>query len=178
MSDLKKWYPFRFPRRRGNAEMPARSAATGPLNMATMRDEMDRMFEQLWSNPMAVFETQDRWFGDFSRDGFQPRLDVTDEKNFLRVTLEVPGVDMKDIDVDVQDGVMTITGEKKHEETSEEEGCYRTERSHGSFRRSIPLPAEVEAGKADAKLDKGVLTIKVPKSERARQSVTKVLVKA
>lgn len=178
MVELKKWIPFRFPRQNNRtAELPVRAAAGMPLSLATMRDEMDRMFERFWANPMAAMESPDRWFGDFSPAGFQPKLDVTDDKNFLRVTCEVPGVDMKDIDVEVQDGVMTITGEKKQEQTSEDEGCYHTERSYGYFRRSIPLPTEVETGKAEAKFDKGILTVKLPKTEKARQQSTKIPIK-
>lgn len=178
MVDLKKWFPFRFPRQRGrNPELPARTNASMPMSLTAMHDEMERMFERLWSNPMAALDSQDRWFGDFSQREFLPKLDVTDDKNFLRVALEVPGVDGKDIDVEVADGVMTIRGEKKHEETSNEEGCYRTERSYGSFRRSIPLPTEVDAQKAEAKFDKGVLTIQVPKTERGKAGATKVPIK-
>ena len=136
------------------------------------------MFESLWTNPLAALDTQDRWFGDFSQTDFQPKLDVTDDKSSLRVTLEVPGVDMKDLNVEVQDGVLTVSGEKRQEERTEEEGCYRTERSYGYFKRSVPLPSEVEGAKAEAKFDKGVLTIKLPKSERAKQQSTKVPIKA
>jgi HSP20 family protein len=179
MTEMKKWSPFRFLRQnRRNPEMPARTGASMPLTLTAMRDEMDRMFERFWTNPLVALDSQDRWFGDFSQEVFQPKLDVTDDKNCLRVALEVPGVDMKDLNVEVQDGVMTVSGEKKQEETSEEEGCYRTERSYGYFKRSIPLPAEVEAQKAEAKFDKGVLTIKLPKSERARQGAQKIPVKA
>lgn len=178
MVDLKKWSPFRFPRQRQrNPEAPARTTASLPLTITSMRDEMDKMFERLWTNPMAALDSQDRWFGDFSQPEFQPKLDVTDDKNCLRVALEVPGVDSKDLDVEVADGVMTISGEKRQEETKTDEGCYRTERSYGFFRRAIPLPTEVDANKAEAKFDKGVLTITVPKTEKARQQTTKVAIK-
>lgn len=179
MVELKKWIPFRFPRQdNGNARLPVRGTTAMPSSLATMRDEMERMFDRFWTDPMAAMESPDRWFGDFSLAEFQPKLDVTDDKNFLRVTLEVPGVDMKDIDVEVQDGVMTITGEKKQEKTTEDEGCYHTERSYGYFRRSIPLPTEVETGKAEAKFDKGILTVKLPKTEKAKQQATKIPIKA
>jgi len=178
MVDLKKWFPFRFPRQGGrNPEAPMRTMSSLPLTITSMRDEMDKMFERLWTNPMAALDSQDRWFGDFSQPEFQPKLDVTDDKAFLRVALEVPGVDSKDLDVEVADGVMTISGEKKQEETSREEGCYRMERSYGYFRRAIPLPTEVDAGKAEAKFDKGVLTINLPKTEKAKQQATKVAIK-
>lgn len=178
MSELKKWNPFRFTRNQERkAGVPATTSAP-PRSLAAMRDEMDRMFERFWTNPFAALETQDRWFGDFSAAEFQPKIDVTDDKNFLRVALEVPGVDASDIDVEVQDGMLSVSGEKRQEETSEEEGCYRTERSYGYFQRSIPLPSDVDAAKAEAKFDKGVLRIKLPKSERAKQQTIKVAVKS
>lgn len=177
MVELKKWNPFRFPRQNPRtAELPTRMG--NPLGLVTLRDEMDRMFERFWSNPMALTENQDRWFGDFSKLEFTPKLDVTDDKDFLRVTLEVPGVDMKDLDVEVQDGVLTISGEKKQEATTNEEGCYHTERSYGFFRRAIPLPTEVETAKAEAKFDRGVLIVKLPKTEQAKQSAKKIAIKA
>lgn len=178
MVDLKKWSPFRFPRKGArNPEAPVRTSASMPLTISSMRDEMERMFERLWTNPLAALDSQDRWFGDFSEPDFQPKLDVTDDKACLRVALEVPGVDSKDLDVEVGDGVMTIRGEKRREETSHEEGCYRTERSYGFFRRAIPLPAEVDAAKADAKFEKGVLTINLPKTEKAKQQANTIPIK-
>lgn len=178
MVELKKWTPFRFLREnRRSPERPARNASM-PLTLASMRDEMERMFDRFWTNPMAAMESQDRWFGDFSPAQFEPQLDVTDDANFVRVSLEVPGVEMKDLDIEVQDGVMTITGEKKQEATRDDEGCYHTERSYGWFRRSLPLPVEVETAKAEAKFDKGVLTIRLPKSERAKQQATKIPIKS
>ena len=179
MTDLKKWTPFRFPRSRArNPETPVRQESAAPMSLFRMRDDMDRMFDRFLTNPLAVFDSGDRWFGDFSAAEFQPKVDVTDDKNFLRVACEVPGIDSKDLEVEVQDGVLTLTGQKRQEETSQDEGCYHTERSYGFFRRTIPLPGEVDASKAEARFDKGVLVIKVPKTERAKQMATKVPIKS
>lgn len=179
MVDLKKWMPFRFPRQAPrNPELPARTKHTGPLSITSLRDEMDRMFERFWTNPFAALETQDRWFGDFSQDQFVPKLDVTDDNNLLKVTLELPGVDPKDIDIDAQEGMLTIKGEKRHEETKEDEGCYRTERSYGFFQRSVPLPADIDTTKTEAKFDKGVLTVAIPKVEKAKKQPVKIAVKS
>ena len=90
----------------------------------------------------------------------------------------MPGVDLKDLDIECQDGLLTIKGEKKHETERREDGCYRTERSHGFFRRTVPLPAEIDASKAEARFDKGVLTVRLPKTERAQAQTTKIAVKA
>lgn len=179
MSNLKSWLPFRFPRQPGrNPEAPVRTAADGPLSLASLRDEMDQMFERMWTNPLAALETKDRWFGDFRTGEFLPKLDVTDDPSFLKVSMETPGVEMKDLAIEVHEGVLTVSGEKKQEETSKDDGCYRTERSYGFFKRAIPLPAEVDAAKADARLDKGVLVIKLPKTEAAKKQPVRVAVKS
>lgn len=179
MTDLKTWSPFRFLRHeKANSQPPARAGNGVPRNFANFRDEVERMIERVWSDPFASLETPDRWFGDFRQGDFSPKLDVTDDKDALRVAVEIPGVELKDLDLECQDGLLSIKGEKKHEETKKEEGCYRTERSYGWFQRTVPLPAEVDASKAEAKFDKGVLTIRLPKTERAKAQTTKIAVKA
>ncbi len=177
MADLKKWFPFRFQRKlTGKNEVMAPNPSMMPMH--SIREEMDRMFERLWTDPFAALESRARWFGDFSQPDFLPKLDVIDDKNFLRIDLEVPGVDSKDINVEVEDGAMTISGEKKHEEVTEEQGCYRTERSYGYFKRTIPLPTEIDTDMVEAKFDKGILKIKVPKTEKAKKHGKKVPVHA
>lgn len=178
MTTLKNWLPFRFQRPARNPELPAQPPAKASRSLTTLRDEMDRMFERFWADPLAAFAGNDRWFGDFSAPAFEPKLDVTDDPAFLRVAFEMPGVDAKDIQVEVQDGNLVVSGEKRHEATSKDEGCYRTERSYGWFRRTVPLPAEVDAAKVDAKLEKGVLTVQMPKTEAAKKQPVKVAVKA
>jgi HSP20 family protein len=178
MVNLKSWFPFRFSRQGRQAEAPRRSGSSAPLAITQIRDEMEQMFDRLWANPLASLESKDRWFGDFAPAEFMPKLDVTDDASFLKVTLEAPGVDMKDVDIEVQEGILTISGEKRHEETQKDDGCYRTERSYGFFRRAIPLPSEVDATKAEARLDKGVLTVKLPKTEVQKKQAVRVAVKA
>jgi HSP20 family protein len=173
MLELEMWMPCPLPREdRRNPEVSVRSAGI-ERSLAMLHGEMERMFDRFWTNPMADLEPQEPWFGDSSQAMFEPKLDVTDDENFLRVTLEIPGVEVKDIVVQVQDGVMTISGEKQRDAVYEE-ACYQTERSYGSFRRAIPLPAEVETGKAEAKFDKGVLTVKLPITAKAKELATKI----
>tara|TARA_R110002073_G_scaffold116419_1_gene254791 strand:- start:480 stop:1037 length:558 start_codon:yes stop_codon:yes gene_type:complete len=176
MSALKSWFPFRFSRHNKNNRKAADAvpahvsgASNGGLTVAGMRQEMDRMLDRMWSTPLARFDHSDHWFGDFSSAQFLPKLDVSDDAEYLKLTLEAPGVAQEDLEIEVQDGVLIVTGEKKQEATSDEEGCYRTERSYGFFRRAIPLPDEVDPNKAEAHLDKGVVTIKLPKSEAAKK---------
>lgn len=133
-------------------------------------EEMRRMMEDFWMTPLEEFG---RW-----REGFVPRVDVREEDNSLVISAELPGMDQKDIDVTVTNDSVRISGEKKHEEKEEEKGYYRHETSYGSFERIIDLPAEVDEEKAEAEFSKGVLTIKLPKSEEAQAKRKKIKIKS
>ena len=130
-------------------------------------EEMRRLMEDVWMTP---FEEFGRWTGD----GFVPKVDVKEENNNLVVSAELPGMDAKDIDVTVADNTVRIAGEKKHEEKEEEKDYYRRETSYDSFERTVELPAEVDEDKAEAQFNKGVLTIKLPKSKEAQAKQKKI----
>jgi HSP20 family protein len=133
-------------------------------------EEMRRMMEDFWMTPLEEFG---RW-----REGFVPRVDVKEEDNRIVVSAELPGMDQKDIDVTVTNDSIRISGEKKHEEKEEEKGYYRHETSYGSFERIIDLPAEVDEDKVEAEFSKGVLTIRLPKSEEAQAKHKKIKIKS
>jgi HSP20 family protein len=133
-------------------------------------DEMRRMMENFW---MAPFEEFGRW-----GDGFTPKVDVKEEDKEIIVSAELPGMDQKDIEVTVTNDSVRISGEKKHEKEEEEKGYYRHETFCGSFDRVIDLPTEVEGDKAEAEFSKGVLTIKLPKSEEAQAKRKKIKIKS
>ena len=118
-------------------------------------------------DPFAGNGALERWFGDFSSSRFQPRIDVVDEGPVLRVTAELPGMEREDLKVSVEDGAIVLRGEKRQDVRSEENGCYRLERAHGSFVRTIPMPDNADPEHTLAKFDNGVLTLTVPKSEPA-----------
>ncbi len=104
------------------------------------------------------------WFGDFSASEFQPRIDVTDEGDALRVVAELPGMNRDDVELEVIDDMLIVSGDKRFESTREEQGCYRVERSFGHFQRAVPLPAGIDLDRAEARFENGVLTLRVPKS--------------
>jgi len=126
-----------------------------------MRDAhglMNRMFEGFFT-PMVPLTA-----GGLASD-WKPLVDVYEDDHNIVFKAELPGVDKKDISVDVKDGVLTLKGERNVENESKSDGCIRRERFYGRFERSFTLPAEVnpEAIKADVK--DGVLKIEVPKPE-------------
>jgi len=125
----------------------------------------DRFFESRWEELPAL--------GDW-----MPKVDVSETKDSVVVKAETPGMEAKDIQVSLQENVLTITGEKKQEkeEKEKDERYHRVERSYGSFSRSMRLPAGVESGKVNATFKNGVLTVTLPKTASAK--ATPIPVKA
>ena len=126
---------------------------TGLLNRPE-RDFFDRFFAD-FALPSIAFEDTE----------WMPAFDMSETDKELIVKGEVPGMDKKDINITVSDGMLTIRGEKKHEKKEENEQYHRVERRYGAFSRTIRLPHEVEADKVDATYKEGVLSIRLPKSE-------------
>jgi HSP20 family protein len=97
-----------------------------------------------------------------------PALDISERKDAYLVTVEVPGVEPEDLDITMEDGLLTIKGERQFTAESSEQQFHRVERRYGAFRRSITLPAQVQADQIEATFDNGVLQIVVPKAEEAK----------
>lgn len=99
---------------------------------------------------------------------FAPSVEVREDKDAYNVSVEVPGVDRKDVEVTLHDGVLTISGERKQETEVKEDEYFRTERFYGRFQRQISLPQPVNAEAVKAGYKDGVLTITLPKSAEAK----------
>ncbi len=114
--------------------------------------------------------------GDFAET--QPKLEIAENKKQVTVSAELPGVAENDIDVQVSaDGYLTICAEKHQETTSEENNNCFSEISYGMFRRTIPLPWDLDYAKTTANFDNGLLKIAIPKSSSAQEKVKKVSIK-
>ena len=166
---LQKWMPFRF-QRPETGSRPVASKADRPIwadPLATIQDEMNRAFARFWREPFADFGELESWFGDHRPPYFRPVVDVVDETKGLRVEVELPGMDENDVEVAVEDGALIIRGEKRLEKETKEQGVFRIERSFGKFERSVPLPRDVDLDAIDAKFEKGVLCVDVPKKTSA-----------
>jgi HSP20 family protein len=133
--------------------------------------------QELLRDPFAGFGQVDRWFGDFSPSMFEPRVDVVDDGNALRIVAELPGIDRQDLEIAVEDDALVLRGEKKLESKNEEKGCYRVERAFGSFQRVIPLPQGVDVKRAEANFDKGTLTVRIPKATEEKSSAQRIDIK-
>lgn len=139
-----------------------------PFDFEQMRREMDRLWD-------SFFERGIRRKPEEVSDWF-PSLDVSETKNDLVIKAEVPGMEPKDIDISLSDGVLTIKGEKKQEREEKEEDYHLIERSYGSFARSIQLPKGVQSDKIQATYKNGVLKVVLPKSEEAKKKEIKIKV--
>ena len=142
--------------------------------------------------PTSVFNSLqreiDRVFSDFGRGFSLPaefgkaaaslQLNVAETDKEIEVTADVPGVDAKDINVELRDDVLTIKGEKNVEKEERKKDYHLVERSFGSFERSIMLPTDVDASKVAAHFDKGVLKITLPKLPGKQENTKKIEVKA
>jgi len=99
-----------------------------------------------------------------------PETDVVETEREIRVIVEMPGLKRDNIEVDVENNVLTIRGEKKEERTEGEQGKWHlAERRYGTFARSFVLPRDVDADNIQARFEDGVLSVSIPKSERARR---------
>jgi len=117
--------------------------------------ELDRIFN---TNAAAYTDTASDWV---------PSVDVIETEDAYEVAADVPGVDPKDIDISLEDGVLTVKGERKSESKDEGEDYRRSERSYGSFYRRFTLPDTADADNISAKTEYGVLKLNIPKKEKA-----------
>jgi HSP20 family protein len=107
-----------------------------------------------------------------------PAVDISDTENAYEVTAEMPGIDEKNIEVRVANGVLTIKGEKQDEKEENKKDYYLRERSFGSFERAFQLPDGVDTDKIDANFKKGILTVTLPKGLEAQKAAKTINVKA
>lgn len=104
-------------------------------------------------------------------------LDVKEDEKTFRVTADLPGLTEKEVEVSFDDGLLTIRGEKKIERDEKKDTWHIVERSAGSFARKLSLSAPIEADKIEAKFEKGVLTVTLPKQAQAQTSARKIEIK-
>lgn len=154
--------------------------------LTSLREEVDRLFEDFnWHWPVGPSASRRRGLLAPLR-GFPagwgvtaPAVDIADLEKEIQVRVELPGMEEKDIDVEISENMLTIRGEKKEErEEGEKEGrYYLSERRYGSFERSLRLPESANCDKVDARFSKGVLTITFPKTKEALKKTKKIKIK-
>jgi HSP20 family protein len=135
-----------------------------------LRDAQEEMAQMTQMSPMLAHALglHGQPQGSGRATAWAPALDISERKDAYLVMVELPGVEADDLEITMEDGLLTIQGERQFtSESSSEEQFHRIERRYGAFRRSITLPAQVQAEQIEASFDNGVLQIVVPKMEEA-----------
>jgi HSP20 family protein len=133
-------------------------------DLRTAQDEMAQMSPTL-AHALGLHAQQGS--GRAASTAWAPALDISERKDAYLVTVELPGLKPEDLDITMEDGLLTIQGERQFTSESSEQQFHRVERRYGAFRRSITLPAHVMAEGIQASFEDGVLEILVPKAEEA-----------
>lgn len=140
----------------------------------TLQRDVDRLFDEI-SGDFGILPLRQM---EEPLVRFMPQIDIKETQRDIRITAELPGVEKKDIEVTLEGETLRLRGEKKTELEEKTKQSYRLERSYGSFERVVPLPAPVDARKADAHIKKGVLSITLPKTEATQSHEHRIEVKA
>ena len=122
--------------------------------LGTLQSEMNRLFNTVFEGPAPSGGTMRRWM---------PAMDLLESGDHFLLRADLPGLSEEDVTIELEDSTLTISGERKSEHTTENEGFYRVERATGSFSRSLTLPKGVDAENVTASFDRGVLEVRVPK---------------
>ena len=146
MTVLTRWEPFR--------------------EVSTLQDRMNRLFSEQFAN-LGTEES-------LAAGSFVPAVDVYEDEHAIQLKFEVPGLDEKEIDIRLENNLLTVKGERKIERETKEENYRRIERRFGTFTRSFTLPNTVSSESVKASYDKGVLTISLPKKEAAKPKQIKI----
>ena len=145
-----------------------------------LRNQVDRLFHDFqtgfWQAPFyrPLADLEQFWRRDL---GFNvtPAMDIVEKDGAYEITAELPGLEAKDIDIQLSDGMLTIKGEKHQEKEEKTKGRYISERRYGSFRRSLQVPGSVDDNKIEASYKSGVLTVTLPKSPAAQKKEKTIL---
>jgi HSP20 family protein len=127
--------------------------------LGSLQNEMNRLFNTVFDTPANGGSTMRRWV---------PSMDLVETEDHFVLRADLPGMGEEDIKIEFEDGTLTVSGERKAEHESKNEGYYRVERAFGSFSRSLTLPKGIDAEAVTANFDRGVLEVRVPKPEQRK----------
>jgi HSP20 family protein len=148
MTTITRWDPFR--------------------DVSSFRDQMNRLFEDTFSRGRASDSALTPW---------APAVDIYETENELVIRADLPDIEEKDLDIRIENNMLTLRGERKFEQTVSEDNYLRVERSYGAFSRSFSLPNTVNAEAIQAEYRNGVLTVRMPKREESKPRQIKVSLK-
>src|ERR1700756_3121819 len=148
---------------------------TAPDVWRSFRSEMDWLFDRFgFPSLRRIFDIEPAWPSASSFTFSVPAIDMSEDEKAYKISAELPGLDVKDVDVSVSGNTLVLKGEKRQEREEKEKNYYFSERAYGSFQRAFELPASVEQDKISADFSKGVLTITMPKTPDAQKQQKKI----
>ncbi len=139
-------------------------------DLISFKERMDRLFEDALGRSRGVDES-------LAPGSWSPAVDIYETGENIVMKAEIPGINRKNITLEVKENTLTLKGERKFEKEVKEENYHRIERSYGSFQRSFTLPSNIERDKVEAKFQDGILEVTLPKVETAKPKQIKVEVK-
>lgn len=169
--------------------VPIDKKATEPAVMSrswpsvdSLRREIDRVFDSFhrgwpFGSGRSIFDAEP-FMARSASVPVAPAVDVAEKDQAYELTVELPGIDEKDIEIKLANGMLTIAGEKKESREEKDKGYYLSERRYGSFQRIFQVPEGVDIDKIEANFAKGVLTVTLPKSAEGQKTEKKITVKA
>lgn len=138
-------------------------------SLTSLHQGINQLFDNIWQRPSTTSFPSEQGF-------LNPKVDISDTEKEYVVTAELPGVEKKDISLEIQDRILTIKGHKQLNHQEKNKNYYLVERTYGTFSRSFELPQPAESQDVKAKFDNGVLTICIPKSVEAERHINKVTI--
>ena len=149
--------------------------ALGRLPSLPAFEDLENRMRSMFESPLGGIDTE-----FFAQPlGWLPPTDITENDIELTMTAELPGLEQKDVEISIQDGMLLLKGEKAEERKEGDEKRYHLfERTYGSFQRAFTLPRSVDASKITAEFDKGVLKVHIPKTAEAVAKTRKIEIKA
>jgi HSP20 family protein len=160
---------------------PASAAMQAWRPFETLRREVDRLFDDFTLNPFRLplrrpaFDLEPFWQAESWVA--MPAIDLVERDNAFEMSAELPGLDEKNLEVNLANGILTIKGQKEDDKVEKKADFHLRERRFGSFARSVRVPDTVDADKIEASFKKGVLTVTLPKKPEAQKPVKKIEVK-
>jgi HSP20 family protein len=143
-----------------------------PLNQLTsMQDRINQLLTQSFPSLSGLGQTAEQ---PLTFSNFVPPVDVYEDAHNITVQAELPGIQEKDLDIRLENNVLTISGERKMENEEQRENFHRIERSYGRFTRSFTLPSTVDTEHVNAEFEDGVLKVTIPKLEEAKPKQIKI----
>ncbi|MGB9691812.1 MAG: Hsp20/alpha crystallin family protein [Candidatus Sumerlaeaceae bacterium] len=178
---LVPWNWFKREEEREGSLLPVRRDfdVALPESFARLQREIDRIFDEFARDFALPLARWDRVFAPVARaaEWFKPNVEISATDKEYTVNVELPGVNEKDINVEVSNDTLRISGEKKQEQEEKGKGYYRSERAYGSFERLLTLPEDADADNITAKFKNGVLTVAIPRKVQAQPEAKKIEVK-